>query len=465
MRPLFPLLLAAALAGTPAGAADINAGDAQARELSDTESRIMTSLFFRGEVADKILEGGKPERFIDTTGIETYADLRSAMMEWVKRNPEKAAQAYLGIKGAGGRLPTSIESRRTVWEINPKFLELVKALNAAAGSASVSREEMELAARRLYGGEQAAADAPVMLGGGGGGPAAAGRDPGFADFRLNRAGLEAELGKSAEWLEAVKPASGEGKAASAYRAAFSVYREFVVAASELKGRQVVTRNESARLESMRARLRSALASLALYSRAASLSAAARPLSGTGSRPGEKQMLAALQALAAELESAAGSLRAGDLAALGRLVNDFEGRFARLYLGYTVYDGLLNLSERSAPRGFSCLLDYAAYGFLAAFFPDSGYVRARAELQAAAKPLGEALGLAASGDPAAALALVDVKRLETAVSEVRSASAHNRAAQFFTWGLVFRPVELRLEFRGGRPRFTPAFTMFEVAAKK
>lgn len=465
LRYLAVFLLALCLcSAAPAAAQEVGAASAQQQELSEITNRLATSLFFRGEVADKIIEAGEAERFIDTSGMETYADLRLAMLGWIKRNPDKAAEVYLGLKG-GGRLHTSIESRQTVWEFNTGFLDSVKALNLAAGSASVSREAMEMAARRLYGSGQALPDAPVVMGGGVGGGTVDSSDPGFAGFRLNKAGLETELARASDWLEAIKPSVRSGRASRAYSSAFSVYREFVVAASDLKGRSAVTGRETERLENLRSRLRALLAALALYSRSDTLDEAARPLRGLGERPGAGDMLSALESLRAELDSAAGEAGSKDLLALGRRVNRFEERFARLYLEYTVYDGLLNLRKSASGRGYSCLLDYAAHRFLSAYFPGSGYARASAALAAAAAPLDEALVMAGSGDPAAALEAVDVKKLQQAAAAVREVSRHNRAAQFFNWGILFRPVELRTEVSSGHARFFPAVTIFDVAVEK
>ena len=458
---LFSALLLAAPRGP--GAQDAQVQAAPAEDAAQVRDRLAVSLFFRGELADKIIEAGMADRFVSLEGAETHAAARNRLLEWIRRNPGKAAEVYLGLKGSGGRLHDSIETRRVTWEFNPAFIASIKALNAAAGNSSVSREALELAARRLYDGPQAEAAEAVELGGGAGGRGGTNFFSGsYADYKLNRAGLERETARAADWLEAVKPRVPGSPADAAYGAAFALYREFLVAASALKGREAMTGAESLRLEDLRARLRSALAALTFSARAAALREAASSLEPFFAEPGAEQLSAALRALAEKLE-ASGAGAGQDLRALAAAVNGGERDFASLYLAYTAYDGLLSLKRRSAP-GFSCLLDFAAYGYLSAFFPASPYPAARARLAAGGR-LDAALGGIGAGDLEGALSDLDPAALEAAAAAAASASASNRASQFFSWGLLFRPVELKVLPGPRGPVFKPAFTFFELKRRR
>ncbi len=464
MRTGFNILLSALLlaAAPPSRAAEPSPRDLQADEAAEVRAKLATSLFFRGEVADKIIAAGRQERFVDLEGIETYAGVRGALLAWISRHPDKAAEVYLGMKGSGGRVHNSIETREMSWEFNASFLESVKALNAASLGSSVSREAMEMAARRLYGGVAAEAVVPVF----GGAAAGAGRTaaPAYADFRLNKGGLEGEIKRAGAWIGAVKPRADRGAAGAAYAAAISAYREFIVAASGVKGRDAVTRQEAVRLETLRGGLRSSLAALALLSRAAELEEAELALNTAAGEPGAREMLSAVTALKAGLEASAARAGKKDLAGLAVTVNSAEDKFAAMYLGFSVYDGLLNLRRRAAPAGFSCLYEYAVFRFLSVFYPASPYPLARAELASAAGGLDAALEKAGKGDLEGALSGLDTARLEAAAATVSSGSAFNRAAQFFSWGLVFRPLELKVTVKGGRPSFRPVLTFFEVMGK-
>ncbi|MDD2805336.1 MAG: hypothetical protein PHV33_07255 [Elusimicrobiales bacterium] len=436
---------------------------ASAEEAAAVANKLMTSLFFRGEVADKILDSGEAGRLVNLEGVETNAEARGLLINWIRRNPEKAAQLYLNLKGAGGKVHTAIETREMTWEFNPAFLEAIKALNAAAGSSSVSREAMEIAARRLYGGSREEADSPVLKDGGGkAGGKGLTRDD-FADYRLNKGALDAELTRAAAWMDAARPEAVRLNIGDSYGAALSIYQEFLVAASGLKGRAAMTAQESARLETLRSALRAALGALALRARIAELAAAEAALASARGEPGASALLAVLGKLRGELEELAALAESGQAGAkeVAGLVNLAEGKFAGLYLAYSAYDGLLSLKRRSAPGAFSCLYDYAAYRYLAAFYPASPYPKARAELAAAAGALDGALAKAGAGDLQGALAAADPARLEAAAAQLRSSSSFYRAAQFFGWGLLFRPVELKALPGKTRPAFRPAFTIAEI----
>lgn len=467
------ILLSVLLLLSSAPAADLSAEpepspqNAQAAELSSVKDRLLTSLFFRGELADKILEAGMAGRFVDLAGLETNAAAKGELLEWIKKNPAKAAEVYLNMKGAGGRLHDRIETREMEWKFNPDFLELIKALNAAAGSASVSRETLELAARRLYEGRQPETGGPEVRPGGPGQGGSGFFSIDYAAYRLNKAGLEREIAQAGDWLEAARGTGQRLEIEGSYSAAFSLYREFIVAASALKGREAVTGDESRRLEELRLKLRLSLAALALRSRLSALAGAEAALKRSGAEPGAGELLLSLSRLKEKLEAAAGRIEAGvvGLKDLGREIGSAENDFAALYLRYSAYDGLLNLKKRASGPGFSCLYDYVFYRYLAAFFPGSAYPAARAELAAAAEALDAALRKAGSGDLSGAFSGLETGKVEAAAAAVRSASSFNRGAQFYLWGLFFRPVEFKVSAVNGRASFLPAFTISEVAGRK
>lgn len=462
MKKIFLLLLCCLPAALPAQ--EPPPQNAAAEDAAAVASRLSTSLFARGELADKIMESGTAGEFVDMEGAETYSEARSRLLEWIKRHPAKAAETWLNLKGSGGKVHTSIESRQMSWTFNPAFIDAIKALNAAAGSSSVSREAMEMAARRMYG-DAGGEDVDVVLKDGGG-ARGAGRGPfsgEYAGYRLNKGALGAELARAGGWMEAARVETERAGLGNNYSAALVVYQEFVVAASALKGREAMTAQESDRLERLRAALRISLGALALRARIAELARAAAALKASAGEPGAAEMLAALDAVQAELEALAARAESGAAGAreVAGLVNASEGKFAAAYLAFSAYDSLLGLKRRASPGGFSCLYDYAAYRYLAAFFPGTPYPKARAELAAAGGALDGALAKAGAGDLPGALAAADPARLEAAAAQLRSSSNFFRAAQFFGWGLFFRPVELKMLPGKTRPVFRPAFTISEI----
>lgn len=470
--PLFFLLVLAASAPGPCAEPDPVPESTQASELAAARDRLMTSLFFRGEVADMIISAGKAGMFVDVSRLETNAEVRSALIVWIQRNPEKAAGIYLHFKSGGAGIPASIESYEISWKFNPRFSALVKSLNAAAGDKAVPDEALEEAESRLYGGPQTEGEtsAPAVSGGAAR-PARGTAFFAYSDYKLNKAGLERELAGAGAWLDAAKGESGHGPEGleNDYGEALGAYASFVVAAASVKGRDVLSEGESRALEKGRYSLRAGLAALALRVRAAQLCAAGNLLAGAARQPGAAELGTALSAAKDRLEAAAAAAGSGslDIKELSALALSAERDFAAAYVRYSAYNGLLALKSRASAAAYSSLYDYAIARYLAVNFPAAAYARARAELAAGVPALDAALLRAGRGDTAGALTGLAGRagELEGAARFVRHASEFNRRAEFFLWGVLFRPLEWRVAVSGGRPSFRPVFTFFEMMRKK
>lgn len=463
MKTFALALLLAGLPPAPAAAQpEIKAQDTQAEEAAAVRDRLATSLFFRGELADKIIAAGLEATFVDTEGMETHAEVRGALLEWIRRNPAKAAQAWLHLKTGATSFPDKIELTEMTWKFNDGFIGMIKALSAAAGDSNVSGEALELASRRLYEGPQAEAAGPVVISGGGAGAAAGGGaypPLNYADYRLNKAGLEKELSAAGAWLDSARAAGAAGR--KFYGGAMAEYSAFLVAASGLKGRSVITAEESRALEARRRALRGRLSALAMGERAYDLASMAAVLKGRGA----VKMAALAGAMAERFANTAARLAeegaAGDQ--LAAMAGAAERDFSAFYLKYSVYNSIAGLRALAAPRGFSCLYDYGAWRYLAAFYPAAAYPRARAVLADALPALEEAMARADAGDFKSAVdaAAPRAAGIKEAAAVADSVSAFNRKAQFLLWGLLFRPAELKVRRAGGRTSYRPAATFFEV----
>lgn len=462
-RPLALLLSALLLpcAALPARSQEAAPQDAQAADAASVRDNLMTSLFFRGEVADAIIGSGQAGRFVDLSGVDTYAGERTALLAWIAAHPDEAARVWLELEGGGGRLHDSLAKDVVTWKLRKSFLDDIKALQAAAERPGVSGEAMEMAERRLYGGAQTEGGTYVNLTGTGGSSAGGLRPSDYADFRPDKAGLDREVARLGDWLSSAKALATGGKTAGAYAKAFALYRDFVVEASSLKGREAMTGAESSGLEALRARLRAALTSLTILGRSLQLEEAAGALGAESAEPGAAELRASLLALRGSLEAEADAADGQDIRALASGLDAAEDRFSAAYLSYTAYDWLLALKRRTAPRGFSCLYDYAAFRLLSAFFPSSPYLRERALLESSRGHLDAALEKAGRGDAASALSGLDVSGLAKAAADVRAASDFNRAAEFFSWGIFFRPIELRVTAAGKGASLRPVFTLADV----
>ena len=453
---------------------NIEAADTQADERAAEKDRLSVSLQARGELADRIIDNKMAAKLVDTSEAKTYADLRLLLLDWIKNNTEKAAWLSLHFKSGGGPIPDSITIVESHWTMNPHFLAMIKALNEAAADSRVSSEALESAARRLYEGSSSGTGAPPVVTGGG---RAAGQSGGadfssvnYADFKLNRAGLDRELENSGAMLEALRGPGGRGPAGAqaAYASAVEQYGAFVVAASSVRGRTAITAEESGGLEARRSGLRHSLAALEVRARTAELEAIASGLAAQGGRQCGR-LADSATVLKGRLENAIAQLDGGSLSLkeFGILVGSLEQEYAAFYIKYSVYSGITGLKAKAQHTDFSCLYDYLLWRALAQFFPEAAYARARAELGAASAGLDSALVRADRGDFGGALEGLEGRAAKVADSlgMIKEAGAFNRAVQFFQWGILFRPLEIEVSVRNGKPVFLPVATFFRFAYGK
>jgi hypothetical protein len=388
-------------------------------------------------------------------------------LNWIKKNPDKAANLYFYLSGGGspGAIPAEIKYSVPSWQIHPRFLGLINALITAAGDRGVSDETLNLAAGRLFGGPQALPEAGDIE------PGRARAEgtaffSGYADYKLNRAGLERELSNLRTWTDSLRdgfePADASKPLAQFFDETFSAYGSFAAAASALKSRSALTAEESAGLEKERRFLRGKLAALTLLELAARVNGAVR---GLGAEDAE--LFGEAKVLSGNLEKAAGDFEArsgapGDMGrVLGAAGRDCAVFCARAEAAKSL--AVLRIRLRQA-AGFSCLYDYLSWLGFERFYPGGDYVRARAVLRG-----GEALLLRArarldsgavedgSGDLPAEMAAF-IGSIET----VEKISAFNKRAQFFLWGLIFRPAEIEASVSAGKLTFKPSFTFFRIA---
>lgn len=450
---------------------DIALRDIHEAQRTALRDRLATSLMFRGELADKIIDAGLAREVVALPEDAVYSAARLALLDWIKNNPDKAARLALDLKNGIKLSRDPVNYQLTSWEINPGFLEKIKALSAAAKDSGFSPEALEMVTKRLYEGSPGELDEGAVVGGG----QRAGGDEFFqknyADYRLNRGGLEREIAGAGRVLQAMRgSASGTVPGTEkVYNGAVARYGAFIVAAAAVKGRNAITAAESRAFEAHRAGLRRALAGLILRGRSAELRAIAEKLAQGAARPGGAALAAAARALAAGFETSAAKAEDGLYAVkdLGALIGRAERDFALLYVQYSVYSGLLQLKNQSQELGFSCLYDYLLWRWLVWFAPETAYVKVRETIKSSAAGLDAGLLKAGAGEVSVALEGPGgrARELGAALAEAGRASAANRRAQFFLWGVLFRPFEIEVYAREGKPFFWPALTFYGVTARR
>lgn len=122
-------------------------------KLDEIKNNILKSLFFRGEVADSIIESNLVGKITDRQ-FGSYAEMRDYLIQWIGQNPDKAAALY-SFRNKEGKIniPTEVKYFVPYYEINPYFKELIENLEKISKDYSLTDEELRLGALRLFEGE------------------------------------------------------------------------------------------------------------------------------------------------------------------------------------------------------------------------------------------------------------------------------------------------------------------------
>lgn len=115
--------------------------------VDDIENRIKKDLFFRGIVADNLIET-KKYREITNRNFSSYADLRNYLILWISKNPEKASKLFSDIVTT--QKSYSVYSFTYDYKIHPRFKEIIDKMKEAAKSEDISDEERRIFSSYLF---------------------------------------------------------------------------------------------------------------------------------------------------------------------------------------------------------------------------------------------------------------------------------------------------------------------------
>ncbi len=451
-------------------------------ELRAARDRLITVLFFRGQLADSIMEAGLQDRLVDTAGRQTHSEVRLALLDWIYNNPDKAANLYFYLKDRkpGEKLsPGSISYALPTWELRKNFLALAGAVDRAAADASIGEEEMSLVAQRLFGSAQAPPEdyAPLIPGAAGtpgvrgAGDEAAVR---YADYQLNPERVERERQALGKWFENVKalwesallsevPGERAGSEKGGMRdksadmgqirrlleETFLRYRNFIVFLSNLKGLKRISGTEAVRLEEVRRAFRRNLCELEALAAKRRLDELADGL--PDGAPGSTVLRAEALGLRKAIEAFLADLGANpeSVKYSGRRLYDLGNAVDFWTFRFLMHGRLLRLKAAIGSGGFSCVWDKLIFGYLSRFFPSADYVRIAAALSARGKTINAALESVAAGDGASAsffagggrTLLEQIAEAEDAAVRQRKYSGLNRRLQFIFWDALVNPFGL------------------------
>ena len=437
-----------------------------AEELRGIRDRLATSLFLKGELADKIIEAGLQNRLVRLTGREARSAVRLALIGWIINNPDQAANMYFYLekRQPGAATPPEVINYKVPsWMINPHFLDLVQGVNRVAKDAVITDEEMSLVAQRLFETAQTKPEnyAPWVPGGDAAHSAGSADVISYADYRLNPASVEREKRTLGGWFENVKssieaemPVAGKEKNIYQQRRileeTFPIYRNFIVALSGLKGRIKITREEAVRLEALRRALRKNLGELETLSAMRKINERAQTLPPLS--PGSRVLRAdarrieeAFQALLADLRENPESVKSA-----GSRFYEIKKVFDFWTLRFSVHGRLSDLKNRIADRRFSCVFDKFVFKYLSRFYPSADYARLEAGGAERAKALEISLEGVAAGDYETASFFSlgakksfsgNIREAESDIVRLESYSRFNRRLQFIFWDAFVNPFGL------------------------
>ncbi|MBP7796521.1 MAG: hypothetical protein KA059_07095 [Elusimicrobiales bacterium] len=111
-------------------------------------NKILTDKFFRGIVADNLIENKKYADIGEIKEFETYSELRGYVISLVEKNPKKAAELFSGVvKETGGY---KIVSENYEYEINPVFKLLIDQMKRASSDNSIGDESRRVLSSTLF---------------------------------------------------------------------------------------------------------------------------------------------------------------------------------------------------------------------------------------------------------------------------------------------------------------------------
>ena len=115
---------------------------------SEIYNRILTDKFFRGVVADNIIENKKYEDMVSGQ-FYTYSQLRAAVMDWIEKNPKEAAKRFSDILSNKGGYSVSFNVYD--YKLNPKLKNLIDKMEDASKK-NISDENIRAYASILFDG-------------------------------------------------------------------------------------------------------------------------------------------------------------------------------------------------------------------------------------------------------------------------------------------------------------------------
>lgn len=447
-------------------------------QYQQIRDKLLTNLFFRGELADKIIENNLHNTLIEFAGNESYADIRAELIKWIEQHPEEAARLFMHLK-SGTISIKEISTRITGYKINPFFLGLVQDLVTASKDKSLSDEALSIASKRLFEGMPYDAYEQVVLPEQKSGVKApwsnqrqkiqqiTGTDffhPHYADFKINTETLNKEYKLITNMFEEVQRrlksdldnyASSMkndennnilAKRENLFKQTFQMYQNFLISLSSFKGRKNITKKESELIEKERHLLRKSLALLHTLSRIYELNVQYDVLLKTSAGSEFQNILKELLNLKQLFMEYASSLENTQmqLSQIYAKLRNVEKLLFNWTLKFIVYDRFVRLKTAIERMNFSCILDKIISEYLMKFFPMSNYAKTKTEILEFSRVLDSYIKKISSGNFENVFSLIDFEKIMDINAKIRMISdfsKFNENIQFIFWDAFFNPFKI------------------------
>ncbi|MEA3306415.1 MAG: hypothetical protein U9Q34_01350 [Elusimicrobiota bacterium] len=443
--------------------------------LDEIKNKILTNLFFRGEVADGFIDAKLYGEILGDVSGKSFSKVREKLIIWIYNNPDKAAEMYFNIYGQKfDKKPGKIKYNDLKGKISPHFLKLIKNLEASAKNLSLDDESLTMAGRRLFEGfiaktDYANVDLPSFKPLREKGPR---EEFDFADFKLNQGLLERETKGISSWVLALKknveekiyqekisPGYDRERIRSLYVRTFRLYKTFIVRVSSLKGRANITAQESLRLERERLVLRRSLTSLQLLMEHGRLNAQTKTFNEKYPEfsfldRGAKKILEEILNQLDQIEKGSVGLKELNLRA-----NNTFSLIKNSTLKNNFYLWLFAFKKAGDDIKFSCASDFLVFSYLKTLNPLSRYVALKDQIQKDSSQLEQLLLKIKNGGEDEVFALMldkseaggDIigmlERMSSSLKSIAEYSAANKRVQRIVFDMVFNPFNIYMDSTG------------------
>lgn len=416
--------------------------------IEEIKNNISKSLFFRGEVADAIIESNLVGK-ITQKEFKTYAEMRDYLIRWIEQNPQQAAAMY-SFKGKDNKIkiPTEVNYFIPYWEINPYFKELIENLKKIADDKTLSDEELRLGGTRLFEGFINYGEGRIDISGNLQNEVMDYKEQKnyFANYKVDNQALnrESENIKNIynDFEKEMRNFKTE-KIFSTKKILHARYLDFLLLLAEIKGRKNLNKDEAFKLEKIRKDIRRYFISMKLLIFASDLRNILENLS-------EGILKYDIEKFIRVIEGEAETILTDENLALAY---SFLKQSYEIYTNFKkelfFWQGISKINFDASQINFSCLYDYIFFRLYVFFKENNIYAQKRKKIaenlaflkEVEKKSLERKIAFLNQQE----LKTIGEKMLETRkdIEIVRKISQINRRQQFFMWE-IFWPFGIKKE---------------------